>query len=214
MKISETINVAGGNLARPTKFNAQIHPPMSLVQNFENKVFDVLCKTAGLPETINAPVEMIIKGHPIKIPGRTNQQNSISITFYLDENHSLRQIFYNWIAIIDKRFYGKKSQGATQAYENDDLYGDIILKVRDFAETLQEPMNYEIEHVFPTSVSGVEFNSSGNNEVMEFTVIFDFYRFSHISDDSDYDDELDSDLESNFSSSSYSNIPDMSYFRN
>jgi len=200
LKISEAINIAGGNLARPTKFNAQIFPPSELVQNFENKTFDVLCKTASLPETTNTPIEMNFKGHIIKIPGRTNQQSQITLTFYLDENHSLRQIFYNWISIIDNRFYGKRSNLAASAYGKKSLYGGIILKARDFAETMQEPMSYEIENVFPTSVAGVEFNSAGNNEVLEFSVTFDFYRFSHISNDSDNDDTLDIKLDPKFNS--------------
>jgi hypothetical protein len=185
MKISETINIAGGNLARPTKFNARVFPPAALTSNTKFKSFDVLCKTVGLPETINEPIEVLVKGHSVKLPGRTNQQQEITITFYLDEFHQLRRVFYNWIAAIDERFYAMKSKQSDILWDfiqEDTLnkYGGIILKTRDFAETLFEPMNYELEYVYPTNVSGFEFNSGGTNEVMEFTVTFAYYRFNHI----------------------------------
>jgi len=160
------------------------------------KSFDILCKTIAVPEVTMEPIEMVFKGHTLKLPGRVNQTQEITVTFYLDEYHKLRRIFYDWINSIDNRFYGNKSDPSAALYEENAPFGQIILKARDFSESMSEPMNYIFEDIYPTSVSGVEFNTAGNNEVLEFTVIFAFTKFSHYDEMPEnivgIDDELDS----------------------
>lgn len=201
MKISETINSAAGNMARPTKFNVLLFPPLGFTDGYADRGFDVMCKTAGVPETTMEPIEMTFKGHTLKVPGRVNQQQEITVTFYLDEFHKLRRTFYDWINAIDDRGYGIKSERAVALYneiQNNKLgaYGGMILKVRDFAESLNEPMNYVFENIYPTNVGGAEFNSAGTNEVMEFTVTFAFTSFRHENSLMDYNAFADSILDS------------------
>lgn len=193
MKISEALNLAGGNFARPAKFTAIVIPPIAL----QDTSFDVMCKTVQVPETVMETIPLMFKGHTLNIPGRVNQSKDLVITFYLDEFHMLRQIFYDWIAGIDKRFYGAKSDRSREIYDN--LFeGQLVLITRDFAETLNEPMNYVFEGLYPINVQGVEFNTAGTNEVMEFTVTFDFYKFRHISAISDIHEDLDVVIDSHF----------------
>ncbi len=195
MKISETINTASGNMARPTKFNALLFPPQSLSDNYDGKAFDVMCKTVNVPETNMETIDIMYKGHNIKVPGRVNQQQEITMTFYLDEYHKMRRLIYDWISVMDDRFYGNKNSRTLRTAQTQDLFGGMILKARDFAESINEPMNYNFEYIYPTSVGGVEFNSSGVNEVLEFTVTFTYLKFSHIStlidDIEDFDKKLD-----------------------
>ena len=184
MKISENINAAGGNLARPTKFNALIIPPAILSGGFEEKSFDVMCKTIGVPETVLESMDMTFKGHTLKVPGRVNQMQEITVTFYLDEYHKLRRIFYDWINAMDERSPADKSIRTADlmdmGYENPmRKFGDIILIARDFGESMNEPMNYIFERVYPTNVGGVEFNTAGTNEILEFTVTFAFFKYRH-----------------------------------
>ena len=195
MKISENINQAGGNLARPVKFNIVITPPIDLGSSYEQKSFDVLCKTAGVPEVTMETIDVIFKGHTLKIPGRVNQMQEITITFYLDEFHKLRRLFYDWVNSIDDRFYGHKS-GRSEAASLNSPFGSCILKTRDFAETLENPMDYYFTNIYPTNIGGVEFNSGGNNEVLEFSVTFAFQHFKHLSNNPDYIDDFDDKLDS------------------
>ncbi len=197
MKISENINIAGGNLARPTKFTAIVTPPLALVSSYNQRSFDVLCKSAGVPEVTMETIDLIFKGHTLKVPGRVNQQQEITITFYLDEFHKLRKLFYDWVSTADDRFYGYKSVRAAAGYEEYNPIGaSIILKTRDFVESNSTPMDYYFENVFPTNVSGPEFSSGGTNEVLEFSVTFGFQSFRHLDSDPDQIPDIDNYLDS------------------
>lgn len=176
-KISETLNLAGGNLARPTRFSAFIAPPADIIADLPSRTFDVLCKSVRIPETIMKPIDMMIKGHTIKIPSRVNQEQTLEITFYLDENHSLRKVFSDWIAGLDPRFYAVTSPASINMINTKNIFGNILIKTRDFNETSAEPMNYLIENVYPISLGSINFNSSGVSEITELTVVFAYSRF-------------------------------------
>ena len=176
-KISETLSLAGGNLARPTRFSILIAPPPAIVNNTDSKVFDVLCKSVEVPETTMEPIDMIIKGHTVKIPGRVNQIQTINLTMYLDEHHLLRQMFADWIAGMDNRFYGTTSVASVEIAKNKTNLGNLIIKVRDFNETTNEPMNYLFEGIYPISVGGPVFDGADLANISELTVTLGFYRF-------------------------------------
>ena len=176
-KISDTLSLAGGNLARPTRFSALIAPPTDIINQANSKVFDVLCKSIQIPETTMEPIEILIKGHQLKIPGRVNQEQTIELTMYLDEHHYLRQLFSDWIAGMDNRFYAITNQNSAVLAKDKNYFGNLIIKTRDFDETTNEPMNYLFEGCYPTTVSGPEFSSTGVGEVSEFTVTLAYYRF-------------------------------------
>jgi hypothetical protein len=165
-------------------------PPPGLVTLGNYKVLDVLCKNVKVPEITNEPIELKYKGHTLKVPGRTNQELSIEITFYLDEFHNTRQLFHDWITAMDDRFYAFSSNQAAEMSKVKDYFGSMMLKARDFDETKQEPMNYLFEGVYPTSVSGPEFNSAGTGEINEITVTFSYFRFLSKDTTASYD-ELD-----------------------
>ena len=56
-------------------------------------------------------------------------------------------------------------------------------------------MNYEFFDLYPTNVGGVEFNTAGTNEIMEFTVTFAFSKFRHVSSLVDFIDDYDNHLD-------------------
>lgn len=198
MKISEAINAAAGNMARPTKFNAEISIPLELTATTNESSFDIMCKTVGVPETVMEPIDILFKGHNLKIPGRVNQQQEITIVFYLDEYHHLRKVFYDWINALDERFYGNKNSTSAGLWSSGDFFGSITLKTRDFAESLNTPMDYYFENIYPTNVGGVEFSTGGINEVMEFTVTFTYTKFSHINSNPEIIDDIDNILDGGY----------------
>jgi hypothetical protein len=165
-----------------------LSPPSELVKTGDYKVLDVLCKSVKVPDISNEPIELKYKGHTVKIPGRTNQEQVMEITFYLDENQNIRQLFHEWITALDNRFYAYTSAAATSMAKSKNYFGTILLKARDFDESKREPMNYLIDGVYPISVSGPEFNAGGTNEVIEITVTFAFYRFLSKDINENYDE--------------------------
>ncbi len=176
-KISQELSLAGGNLARPTRFNALIAPPIEVMQTSEMKMFDVLCKSISIPEITMEPIEMKFKGHTLKYPGRVNQTQTIDITMYLDEHHIMRELFSNWITGMDNRFYAVNSEQASAMYNSKNYYGNMMIKARNFNEDSYDIMNYLIIGIYPISISGIEYGSGSIGEVQEVTVSFAFWKF-------------------------------------
>lgn len=176
-KISETLNYVGGNMARPTRYSAIISPPPEVTKSQSQETFDVLCKSVVIPPITNNAIEIFYKGHPIKIPGRTVQEQTIQLTFYLDEKHTLRKLFEDWIAGTDDRYYATNSEGSSNIAASKNNFGTLIIKARDFDETVDEPMNYVFDGVFPTEVTGPEYGADMLSAVQEFTVTLSYWRF-------------------------------------
>lgn len=192
MQVSNLINKYGGNIARPTKFRAILTPPGSIMGNTHPEAFDILCKTTNIPEVTQTTIDIMIKGHALKLPGRTNEQQELTITFYLSENHSLRKVFYDWIAGCDDRYYGKLAGGVSAIAGTTGIYGDISLIGLDFRESA-EVMRYNFEYLYPTNIGSVEFNTAGNNETIELSVTFAYYRYWHESIEANSDSLEDND---------------------
>ncbi len=193
-KISQTLSLVGGNLARPTRFSALIAPPSEVTGAANSKVFDVLCKSVKIPDISMEPIDIVYKGHTIKIPSRVTQEQTIELTMYLDEHHNLRQLFSNWISGLDNRFYAISNIESVNIVKSKNIYGNLLIKTRDFNETSDEPMNYLIEGIYPIAVSGPEYGSASVGEVSEFTVTLAYYRF--LSDDTDGNfDDIDTALD-------------------
>lgn len=187
VKISETLSLAGGNMARPTRFSAMIAPPFEVVGGADARVFDVLCKNIKVPDITMEPIDIMYKGHSLKIPSRVNQEQTIELTMYLDEDHNLRQLFADWISAIDQRYYGITTNASADLYRSRNIFGNLMIKARDFDESSYEPMNYLIEGIYPIAVSGPEYGSANVGEISEFTVTLAFYRFLSKDIDTVYD---------------------------
>jgi len=175
MRISHTLAQAGGNFARPTKYGAIIIPPASMVST-ETSNLDVLCKTATVPGVINEPYEIKIKGQNVKIPGRTNQNKELTLTFYIDDAYTTRKLFQDWIEGLDQRFSGPRNGASEAMIVSNDKYGHITLIGRNFNETIDQIV-FMFEDVYPTSVGEIEFDTSNKDSVFEISVTFAFSRF-------------------------------------
>ena len=100
---------SGGDLSRPSKFVAMITVPEVMKSKMSTDVIDILCKTFTIPNIKIDPIEIKFKGHTLPVRGRVNFEQNVSVTFLLDENHELRQLFKDWIEGLDPRYMGKIS---------------------------------------------------------------------------------------------------------
>ncbi len=105
------------------------------------------------------------------------QQLQLEVTLYLDENHAMRAMFHDWISGIDPRYYAVSSAAGATVMKSRNILGNMIIKARDFNETLNEPQNYFVEGIYPINVSGVDWGSASVGEISEITITFAFYRF-------------------------------------
>jgi hypothetical protein len=155
MRISDTLAAVGGNFARPTKFNVLITPPSGLKGGGEfEKTVDILAKSVEIPEITMTPIELTFKGHQLKYPGRVNQTQTFTVTFYTDEYYNIRKMFTNWISILDNRYYVGRSNDTANLVDSNEKYGNMMVIARDFKEE-EKPMVFMFENVFPTNISNI-----------------------------------------------------------
>ena len=166
--VNSTMQEYGGELSRPTKFNMYLTAPVSL----NATQYDILCKNVQIPNIKHDIIELKYKGHDIKITGRTNYDQTFSVTFYLDEYHKIRDAMDTWVRLIDN----KEMSGKNENIAPSDRYGSIKISAKNFDE-VYVPYQYEFLNVFPISVSGPEYNTEGVSSVNEVTVEFAYSVF-------------------------------------
>ena len=169
------LHSAGGNIARPTKFDIIITFPTDLDTSVSGQVWNTLVKTITIPTTKMETLEYKYKGHTIPIPGRSQPDYVLPVSFLLDENYQLNTALLQWLEAMDKYF-----NSSTQAIEDlrDNLYkptGEIkvIGKTWDNASIIE----YSFENVYPISVSGTEYSTESVGSLLDFSVEFSFTQF-------------------------------------
>ena len=190
-KIQTALTAAGGEFARPTKYNVLINTPGNVSGDYGQNV-DILCKNVTIPEITLEPIDLTFKGHTVKYPGRVNQSQTVSCTFYLDENYKIREMFTNWISIMDPRYYGARNENSQDIKEK--AYGNMVVFASDYSER-NKVMTFTFEDLYPISVSELEYNTSDKDNIMEITVTFAFYRYLHDGTFKDRMDNMDNFLD-------------------
>jgi len=179
---NEYLHKAGGNLARPTNYTVFLEFPGDLTRNssFEGQIYDILCKTATLPATKNIGVDYIYKGHKIQVPSRSDYDRTFACTFLLDNNQFLQVDFQDWIASLDSTYVNHSAKALSAyedaAYQETKTYGSMVLIAKDWNGN--ETAQYVFEGLYPSSVSGVEFNGDSVSSILELTVEFNFLRYT------------------------------------
>lgn len=172
---------SGGDLSRPAKFVAMITVPVIMKSTIPEDNIDILCKTFTIPTIKMEPIEVKFKGHSIPVRGRVNFEQNISVTFLLDEDHKIRQLFKNWIEGLDKRYIGRISgiSDRVRNATNKDTLGVISISALNWDEDIV--MEYKFYDVYPTSVSGSAFSSDTVSSVVEITVEFAYTTYESTS---------------------------------
>jgi hypothetical protein len=169
MKISKALSTAGGNFARPTKYNMLLTVPSSLA-GISGITYDVLCKTIQKPSEVQEPYEIKLKGHTLKVPGRTNQSQELTVTFYVDEFYTIHTMLHKWVQKTDDL--------NLMGFSSDDKFGSIELIARDFNETGAAPARFIFEDVFPLNIGEIDYNTSDKDTISEISVTFAYSRYT------------------------------------
>ena len=166
--IHSLMKAAGGNFARTNKFRLRFSVPF--LRGIGADTIDALANSVRYPGFSHETVTLNIKGHPVELPARTRNNNEFSVTFYLDENYNIYETFKYWIANIDD--YGVDPSG--NLYDHANIpYGSCVIDVFDYSMTSTRKW-LSIEMVYPTSISDIDYNTQGQNEIATFTVIFKY----------------------------------------
>jgi hypothetical protein len=176
--VNNTIQQYGGDLTRPTKFNVVMTLPVKL-KDGEKKQFspklNILAKSFAIPGIKNDPIEVKYKGHSIPIVGRSNFEQVISITFYLDEPQILRSVLDSWIRDLDKDIIGKNSTSFNHK-GGEEKFGEILIESQNYNENAAT-RKFKFINVYPINVGGVQYNTDSPSTITEITVDFAYSYF-------------------------------------
>ena len=162
-KITDFKSKLTGGGARSNLFEVELAFPSAVSVEGINDILNkarFLVKTAALPASNIAPIEIPFRGRVLKIAG-DRTFDTWSITVLNDTDFSIRSAFEKWMNFINKV---SDNTGSTNA---EDYQADAYVYQLDRSgETLRK---YHFFDVFPTQVAPIElsYDSAG---IQEFTV--------------------------------------------
>lgn len=169
-----------GDGARPTKFEILFQftggsnnpPPEEMI---------TLAKATSLPSKSHSTIDLRYKGRSIPIKGQTKYSQTWECTFYLTEDHKLKNAFENWIEAIDQQHNYMNVDGTIKEWQRAHLKNGytttIMIFQKDFDDKAQTA-KYILHNVFPTEVSPVQYSYEQQGQIQEFTVTFSYSYFT------------------------------------
>lgn len=178
-----------GDLARPTKFKCMIYPPKEIdlplqLQNGatnadasssskseQAQYLDYFCHAASFPGLTVQTNEFKYRGRTLHVKSVQEYQQKWTATFYNDEKHALRQMFFKWM-LYDQN-YQYQDLGGRNFSEN---LPSISITQIDYALE-KDCVVYTLMNVFPTNISEIAIQYDGLNQVETFTAEFTYTHF-------------------------------------
>jgi hypothetical protein len=190
--ISGFKSALSGGGARPNLFEVEIPSfPTSISSawsttgdNNEAGLFKFLCKSAALPASNIAPVEVPFRGRILKVAGERTF-DTWTVTVINDENFKLRSAFEKWMNHINKlsNATGASDPGAYMVnafvYQlgRGGVQGSSIVSA-DAASTnadgtsISALRTYKFYDIFPTNISQIDLSYDTTDTIEEYTVEF------------------------------------------
>lgn len=165
--------------ARPAKFALfGISSPFGGNAHIDNDLIVGLLKTSQFPGMSNEIIDLKFKGRSIPIKGQTKFDNTWNCSFYLEETHSLRFLFMDWITAMDQIHNFGKVSSEVMTYQQSSKYtSEIILSQVNFDDDTQQTADYKLYNVFPKNITTIELDYGELGRVLEYTVEFSYSHF-------------------------------------
>ena len=149
--------VGGG--ARANLFKATINFPGYAGGDVELTSF--MCKGAGLPASVVAPLTIPFRGRQLQIAGDRIFE-PWTITVINDTNFAVRNAMERWMNGINEH------SANTGLVNPVDYQADMI--VEQLNKQGEVTKTYDLRGVFPTNLSTIELSYDNENQIEEFTV--------------------------------------------
>ena len=163
-----------GGGARPNLFEVTIPSPPSGVTLTEN--FPILCKSAALPASIIASIDVPFRGRIFKVSG-DRTFDVWTVTIINDQDFLIREAMERWMQSIGQ--YGDSSGLTNPADYMADAYVKQFKRGRSnlgkdtpFGSGLEVAATYKFFDIFPTNVSAIDLSYDTSDTIEEFTVEF------------------------------------------
>jgi hypothetical protein len=194
-QIQNLLNEVLGDAARASKFELDIVLKAPGI-NMEPTHTSVMAKAASFPGKTHTTIDYKYKGRSIPIKGQTKYSQSWEVTFYLSQDHMLKNNLENWIEGLDQKHNYAFDEDVKDLYysknktqidgKGSNYTSSIFLYQTDF-DNAKSTAQYELKNAFPIAVSDVQFNSESAGTISEFTCTFAYshYIFTSIPVDDD-----------------------------
>ena len=180
-QIQNLIQNVLGDGARSTKYDVMLQfTNPDLFPDQRNVA--VLIKNSNFPSKSHQTIDLKYKGRTIPVRGQVKYTHTWECTFYLNENHSIKNAFEAWIEALDEKVnYPPTDSNLVASTKKkhsslEDYTKDICIYQQNFEDTSQTA-RYILHNVFPIEVSAVQVSAEGPGQLLEFTVTFSFSYF-------------------------------------
>lgn len=165
-----------GGAARPNLFEVSIPAFPSSVSGWDDETFNFLCKSAALPASNVAQIEVPFRGRILKVAG-DRTFDVWTVTVINDEDFKLRTAFEQWMNQISKL---DNATGATSpasymvdAYVHQLGRGETRFSTSNTEAANNVPLRtYRFYDIFPTNVSQIDLSYDTSDTIEEYTVDF------------------------------------------
>ena len=165
-----------GGGARPNLFEVTIPAFPGSVDGWDDDTFNFMCKSAALPASNVAQIEVPFRGRVLKVAG-DRTFDVWTVTVVNDEDFKLRTAFEQWMNQISKL---DNATGATNpasymvdAYVHQLGRGQTKFSTENTDSTTNLPLRtYRFYDIFPTNISQIDLSYESGDTIEEFTVDF------------------------------------------
>jgi hypothetical protein len=167
-----------GQGVKPNMFLINIAFPEQIkLESEDQKLTNILCKSAALPGSNLGVIEVPFRGRTVKIAG-DRTFDTWTTTFFNDKDFKLRSFFEQWANSINTH------EGNTAPLftpNNSDGYmADLGVKQleKDASEEGSVLREYTLKYCFPTNVSPIDLAYDSNDQIEEFSVEWQYSYFT------------------------------------
>lgn len=174
--VQNLIQKALGDGARASKYDVMVVMKHS---SYDGKNIAILAKSTNFPSRQHQIIDFHFKGRPIPIRGISKYPQTWECTFYLTEDHKLKNEFEIWMESLDeKENYVSDTYAKDKRELNASGYtSEIKIFQQNFNDT-DSTAEYTLHNVFPTEVSPVQISAENPGNVLEFSVTFAYSHYT------------------------------------
>ena len=168
-----------GQGVKPNMFLIDVQFPGGLSKTSEEqKLTNILCKSAALPGSNLGVIEVPFRGRTVKIAG-DRTFDTWTATFFNDKDFKLRALFEAWANSINTHA-GNTSERFLPDGQGTGYMANLFVTQleKDNTETGSALRTYQLHHCFPTNVSPIELAYDSNDQIEEFTVEWQYSYFT------------------------------------
>ena len=166
--------IGGG--ARPNLFEVELTTfPDALKKQWDADTFQFMCKSAALPASNIAQIDVPFSGRIFKVAG-DRTVDTWTVTVINDENFNLRYGFEAWVEHMAKLSNNIGATSPAAYMTNATVYqlgrGKTASSKNNTGDANIVLAQYNFIDIFPTNVSQIDLSYDNGDQIEEFTVEF------------------------------------------